>query len=238
MNKTKVAFIVITGIVIISGALFFFIEDEHVAEGRKLFIHFCDSCHGQKGRGDGFNSTHLDPLPRDLSDRKEVFMAKQNNEYLFKVIAQGGKAVEKSPRMPPFGFTLSENEIWKIIAFIRTLHSYKDEVIDFNGGFDQTRPKTSIKKIPPGTFQKLNRRKVMVGKNLFKKLGCSACHIIGNQGGKAGPPLTHIGSRLNGDWTYRFIKNPQRMIHNVRMPNFGLSDVSSLRITHYLLSLK
>ena len=214
-------------------------EDKHVTNGRRLFLYYCAQCHGYKGKGDGFNAVNLDPQPRGLTDKKEVYMAKQKNEHLFNVISNGGKSIEKSPRMPPFGKTLSEKERWEIIAFVRTLHSYKDEAIDFEeANFDAKRPKTVVKKISSDKFQKVNRRGTLIGKSLFKKLGCTSCHKIGDQGGKVGPELTHVGSRLNGPWIFRFIKNPQRIMKNVKMPNFGLSDDNALKLTHYLLSLK
>ena len=214
-------------------------EDKRVTNGRRLFWYYCASCHGHKGKGDGFNSAYLDPQPRDLTDQKEVYMAKQKNESLFKVITYGGKSIDKSPRMPPFGNTLSEKERWEIIAFVRTLHSYEEETIDFEKeGFDTKRPKTVVKRISSDRFQNVKRKDIIIGKTLFKKLGCSACHTIGEQGGRVGPELTHIGARLNSSWVYRFIKSPQSILEDVIMPNYGLSDNAALRLTHYLLSLK
>lgn len=234
MDKLKTPLVMIIGVILLLGGMLFFKEDEHIAKGRKRFYHFCVPCHGQKGRGDGFNAVNLDPQPRDLTDQKEVYMAKQKNKELFKVIASGGKSIGKSARMPPFGHTLSEKEIWEIVAFVRTLHSYKDETIDFKKeGFGNKRPKTVVKKINPALFQKPNRLAVLQGKNLFRNIGCLACHKVGGHGGKVGPELTYVGSRLNGPWIFRFIKNPQGVIENVKMPNFGLSEKSALKVTHF-----
>ncbi|MGR3179247.1 MAG: c-type cytochrome [Candidatus Anammoxibacter sp.] len=210
-------------------------EQEHVVNGRGLFLHYCASCHGNAGKGDGFNSVNLDPVPRDLSDQQ--YMAKQKNQDLFKVISSGGKAIEKSARMPPYGNTLSEIEIWKIIAFIRTLHSYKDETISFEG-LNAERPKTVVNKISSDKFQIVKKKDIMRGKSLYKKLGCSACHNIGGQGGNVGPELTHAGKRLNETWIHRFLKSPQNMLKDVTMPNYGLSDKTALTLTYYLVSLK
>ncbi|MEE9165252.1 MAG: c-type cytochrome [Nitrospinota bacterium] len=213
-----------------------FVADKPVAKGHRLFLHYCASCHGNVGKGDGFNSANLDPVPRDLSDQK--YMVKQKNQDLFEVISLGGKAIEKSARMPPYGNTLSETEIWKIIAFIRTLHSYKDETIDFEG-LSTKRPKIiAAKKISSDKFKNINKKDMRIGKSLYKKLGCSACHKIGDQGGEVGPELTHASARLTSAWLYRFLKSPQGMLEDVIMPNYGLSDDKALRLTYYLLSLK
>lgn len=214
-------------------------ENEHVTNGRRLFMYFCAACHGVEGRGKGYNAPYLDPQPRDLTDQKKGYMAKQKNEDLFKVISSGGKSIDKSPRMPPFGNTLSEKEIWEIIAYIRTLHSYEGETIDFeNGGFETLRPETVVQEISADGFQNSDKKSVLIGKSLFKKIGCLACHTIGEQGGKVGPDLTYAGSRLRAPWVYQYLKSPQSMIENVQMPNYGLSDDSALKLTYYLLSLK
>ena len=205
--------------------------------GKELFIHYCSPCHGEKGMGDGFNSATLDPTPRDLSDAKEVYMGKQKNEDLFKVISLGGKAVEKSPRMPPYGNTLSEKEIWEIIGYVRTLHSYEGETIDFIG-LQTKRPQKTAKKISAEKFKGLKRKAVLQGKSLYKKLGCSACHKIGEQGGIVGPELTHVSKRLNSEWIYRFLISPQHMLADVTMPNYGLNSKKALSLASYLHSLK
>ncbi|MGR3179252.1 MAG: c-type cytochrome [Candidatus Anammoxibacter sp.] len=212
-----------------------FVADKQVAKGHRLFLHYCVPCHGNKGKGDGFNSANLDPVPRDLSD--PLYMAKQKNQDLFKVISLGGKAVEKSPRMPPYGNTLSEKEIWEIIAFVRTLHPYEGEAIDFTE-LQTKRPKIAVKKISSDKFKNINKKDMRIGKSLYKKLGCSACHKIGDQGGEVGPELTHASARLTSAWIYRFLKSPQGMLEDVIMPNYGLSNDKALRLTYYLLSLK
>jgi mono/diheme cytochrome c family protein len=44
-----------------------------------------------------------------------------SNEHLFKVIKEGGPAVGKSPLMAPWGGTLSDEQIWDVVAFVRSL---------------------------------------------------------------------------------------------------------------------
>src|SRR6266498_3531699 len=36
--------------------------------GKGLYSHYCQTCHGETGAGDGFNAFNLDPRPRDLSN--------------------------------------------------------------------------------------------------------------------------------------------------------------------------
>ena len=216
------------------------LEDENVGQGRKLFGYYCSSCHGEKGMGDGFNSLNLDPTPRDLTDSKEVYLGKQKNEDLFKVLTLGGGAIEKSTRMPLYKYTLSEKEIWQVIAFLRTLHSHDTEDIDFTKEMKIKPERLEGKSMKAGSekFKKKNKRAMLMGKKAYKKTGCSGCHKIGEKGGTVGPDLTHIGARLNPAWMYKFFLNPQRLIKHVKMPNYGLSEKSALTLTYYLLSLK
>jgi mono/diheme cytochrome c family protein len=44
-----------------------------------------------------------------------------SNEYLFRVIKEGGAAVGKSPLMMPWGGALSDAQIWDVVAHVRTL---------------------------------------------------------------------------------------------------------------------
>jgi cbb3-type cytochrome oxidase cytochrome c subunit len=43
---------------------------------------------------------------------------------------------------------------------------------------------------------------------------------------------------LNGTWVYRWLKNPQAMNAESRMPALGLSDADAKAVTLYLTTLK
>ena len=61
----------------------------------------------------------LDPKPAHHSDGGT--MNALSNDHLFKVVKEGGPAVGKSPLMAPWGGTLSDAQIWDVVAFVRTL---------------------------------------------------------------------------------------------------------------------
>ena len=90
-------------------------------EGAADYSLFCASCHGSAGQGDGPLATTLDPKPAKHSDGD--YMNGLSDDYLFRVIAEGGPAVGKSPLMAAWGGTLSEARIQDLVAFIRTLAS-------------------------------------------------------------------------------------------------------------------
>jgi mono/diheme cytochrome c family protein len=89
------------------------------AKGKASFDQMCGSCHGASGKGDGAAAAALNPKPRDLSDKKYVSGLK--DDYLTKLIKEGGGAVGKSPLMPPMGSALKAADIENVIAYVRTL---------------------------------------------------------------------------------------------------------------------
>ena len=87
--------------------------------GREIYRHYCQTCHGETGAGDGFNAFNLDPHPRDLSD--PVFQKKKSDAELADAIRRGGSGVGLSPLMPPWGRTLSAQQIDQAVLYIRSL---------------------------------------------------------------------------------------------------------------------
>lgn len=92
-------------------------------EGRALYRHYCLNCHGEEGRGDGFNAYNLDPKPRSLAD--STFQAQHSDSDLTAAIRSGGAAVGLSTGMPPWGRTLDERQIHNLVVYLRTLTEAK-----------------------------------------------------------------------------------------------------------------
>lgn len=80
---------------------------------------YCVQCHGVNGDGKGINIRDMSVQPRDHTDAKE--MSTRSDEDLFKVIKEGGVAVNKSVLMPPWGGVLSDEEIQELVQHLRTL---------------------------------------------------------------------------------------------------------------------
>ncbi|TKB76428.1 MAG: c-type cytochrome [Nitrospira sp.] len=293
-------------------------QSEQVKKGKHLYEHYCMHCHGEHGRqNEGYNWAQMpDPRPKDLSNKGEMSTFK--DEEIFNTISRDMKDTTPNvgdkigddefavPTMPTFKYTLSEDEIWAIVGYVRTLHGTKlafnvedrkkeldDKLKEVQGVFDQAKQAlaaadktaedeadkagkdvddnatakerdamdkatkeleiaqaaaTNFIKRPE--FAPIPRPDLAMsadeaakqaerGKQLFSnKYGCNACHRVGEAGGMVGPPLDRAGFRLNGTWVFRWVKYPQAMKSETRMPNLGLSDADAKAVTMYLTTLK
>jgi mono/diheme cytochrome c family protein len=88
-------------------------------EGERLYVEYCASCHGITGDGDGYNAQYLPKTPVQHSDSS--YMSTRSDDVLFDAIYAGGYVMNKSPRMPPWGFTLERSQIWQLVAYLRHL---------------------------------------------------------------------------------------------------------------------
>jgi mono/diheme cytochrome c family protein len=86
-------------------------------QGKHLFDHYCATCHGDGGKGDGQNASNLSPPAPDLTTSKSMADA----AYVRRVIAEGSAAAGRSPLSPPWGRTLSAQEIEYLTLYCRAL---------------------------------------------------------------------------------------------------------------------
>ncbi|MFQ5863786.1 MAG: c-type cytochrome [bacterium] len=85
------------------------------------------------------------------------------------------------------------------------------------------------------------------GRKLVESVGCKGCHVVTEKDREVrktdvpydvAPELTKIGSKLNRDWLYAWIKNPKQYNPNTTMPNLRLTDSEAIDIVAYLMTLK
>jgi len=79
-----------------------------------------------------------------------------------------------------------------------------------------------------------------MAKMLFTKLrGCYACHSTGDgKGGLSGPSLETAGDRLQPDFIYSYIKDPQKIDKGIWMPKLKISEQDLQNLTGYIAQLK
>jgi|GEM_PF-6315157 len=87
--------------------------------GQVVYSHFCAICHGDKGGGNGFNSSQLAQKPRNFTESE--FRKNLSRASLIQTISKGGAAVGKSNLMPAWGNTLSHRQIEDLATYIGSL---------------------------------------------------------------------------------------------------------------------
>ena len=117
MRRIIIAMLIVAPVILFSAALVRAADKGDAAKGKESFQTYCAACHGPEGKGDGAAAAALDPKPRNLTDA--AFMSTQSDDRIYQVIKEGGASVGLSPMMAAWGGTLSEQDIWNVIAFIR-----------------------------------------------------------------------------------------------------------------------
>lgn len=86
-----------------------------IAAGKTIFEAKCVSCHGSSGKGDGPAGQALTPPAADLTNIPE------GDDFVYYRIAEGGGMDPYNSAMPAHKDTLTEDEIWQVVAYIRSL---------------------------------------------------------------------------------------------------------------------
>lgn len=120
--------------------------------GRASFRLRCSACHGihaEGGQGPALNRGEFNAGDADMD--------------IYRVIALGVRGTE----MPAFGTRNTEDNIWRIVSYLRTFEPSGGEAVEGDASN---------------------------GEQVFWNAGgCGACHRIGRKGGAFGPPLGRIG---------------------------------------------
>ena len=87
---------------------------ESLAEGKRLYLRYCASCHGANAEGGSGND--LIPAAPDLTD-KEWKHGSTDGE-IFSAIKNG---VPPELNMVPFGDQIKDADIWNVVNYVRSL---------------------------------------------------------------------------------------------------------------------
>ena len=85
---------------------------ENVERGREGYGYYCVHCHGPGGKGFGTVGQSFAPLPTDLSGK---YVQDQTDGEIFYTTLFGNK------RQPPLADTVSEQDLWAIVLYLRSL---------------------------------------------------------------------------------------------------------------------
>jgi len=109
-------------------------------------------------------------------------------------------------------------------SFHWTDEQISDVINYFNFKEDQVYPFKSVK------ADKLSGEDLVQTKAMFAKLQCAKCHIVGSKIpadlSSAAPDLLKVHERLKPEWVVEWLKNPNDLMPDTRMPGFWADNIS------------
>ncbi len=88
-------------------------------QGKLIFYQQCVWCHADTTPAGPSNRSNVTPTPPLMNDG--AVLNRESDASLQSIIALGGSAVGKSAMMPPYGRSLSQDQINSLIAYIRAI---------------------------------------------------------------------------------------------------------------------
>jgi len=89
------------------------------SQGKRVFYLYCVWCHADASPAGPSNRSNVSPQPPLMNDGDKL--NSESDEYLQNIITLGGSALGKSAMMPPYGKTITTEEIRALIAFTRAI---------------------------------------------------------------------------------------------------------------------
>jgi mono/diheme cytochrome c family protein len=164
------------------------VDAKTVAEGRTVYFGNCAVCHGPNGTGDSPIGKNLYPPAADLASARVIDMKDGEIAWIVKF---GLSFVG----MPAFKTLLSDQEVWQLVVFIRSLHPGAPAGGAVGGGqaaAGGTEATSGGQQAAAGGQAQgtsVPAAELARGKQLFAEKGCASCHGD-NAGGGLGPPLS------------------------------------------------
>ncbi len=93
------------------------------AKGETQYKTMCVSCHGEKGDGTGAASAALTPKPTNFGD--PTVAERLTDEWIYKMVKNGGAANGRSPMMVAWAGALNEQQIRDVSAYVAKFRAAK-----------------------------------------------------------------------------------------------------------------
>src|SRR5690349_18352041 len=100
-------------------------------QGQQIFAESCASCHGARGMGDGKLAATMTPKPPAIGDGKT--MHDRSPAIMYRIASVG---IAGTP-MTGFSSVLSAEQRWNVIAYVSSLHSTPEKVLEGEGIYVQ-----------------------------------------------------------------------------------------------------
>lgn len=181
--------------------------EQLVAAGEELYggAGGCTACHGLGTRapnllaGEGGEG----PIGARCVDRVE---GEDCKAYLHRSLVEPGAYVVEgyNPIMPAADRTLSDAQIWSLVAFLQSVGG------EVTVTADDLEPSAGEETAPPSGGGAV--ASATAPRALLDELGCMACHRLGDEGQEVGPPFDGLGSRSSPDQIRDAILEPDAEI--------------------------
>ena len=84
--------------------------------GGLVYANYCVTCHGINADGNGRAARLYTPRPANLR------ASDKNDAYLGLIVRLGGEKMGRSPKMPPWGEELTDEQIRDVVSFVRSVN--------------------------------------------------------------------------------------------------------------------
>jgi len=91
-------------------------RDAAIFRGGLVYANYCVTCHGINADGNGRAARLHNPRPANLR------ASDKNDEYIRLIVMRGGEAIGRSPKMPPWGEELTDEQVNDVVAFVRSVN--------------------------------------------------------------------------------------------------------------------
>lgn len=211
-----------------------------VARGLPLYRLHCVQCHGAPGVAPEGFALGMMPLPANLALTAREW---KNPAEIFWVAKFG----IKTSGMPAWEFRLSDEELWAIVAFVRTLSLQSPKEYEALVHAAERGGVSSRAAAPTGISSAavdLDR-----GKVALQQYACVTCHVIPGvvaASNPVGPSLAGIATRgyLAGivpntrDNMVRWLRSPRTVDPASAMPDLGVTERDAQDIAAFLDTLR
>ncbi len=209
--------------------------------GKKLYLHYCSQCHGEKGDGEGYAAPHLRPRPRNFTTAKFKVRTTPNgslptHQDLVNIIRRG-MPYTSMPAWP----NLADQEVSDLAYFITTLSP------DFSNAANVPKP------VPLPSAPAATKESIELGTKLYEENGCVKCHgTVGRGDGPSAPTLVDDWGHairpadLTQRWTLRggssredIFRTMSTGLNGTPMPSYleALQPEQRWAITDFIVSL-
>jgi len=156
----------------------------------------CTACHGLGTRAPNLLTDEKGQGPIGARCGKRE-AGKDCKAYIYESLTSPKAYVVQGyePIMPEMGRILSPQQIWALVAFLES----QGGTVDVSASDVPPAASSASSGAPPASSGAGIAGGSTDPMTIIRGAGCTGCHTVNGEGGKIGPDLTHVGSRLSAN---------------------------------------